>query len=176
GLTGMTVGASQYSPATSAKYETQKITLGGNPLGGTYTLTNQGQTTAGIPFDATPAAVKAALEALSNVGAGNVAVTSTSTGVYTVTFQNSVGRTNLPLLTASAAGLMGGPIAVTLQRAPSERNKIQKISFAAQPTNGEFTLGVVGQPLTDPIPYNASASVVQDKLLADISRENATVT
>lgn len=42
---------------------------------GTFTLTFRGQTTAALPFSATPAQVQAALEALSTVGVGNVICT-----------------------------------------------------------------------------------------------------
>lgn len=45
---------------------------------GTYTLTWRGQTTAGIAYNANDATLIAALEALSTVGAGNVAVVSGS--------------------------------------------------------------------------------------------------
>ena len=42
---------------------------------GTYTLTYSGQTTAAIAYNATPAQVQSALEALSNVGVGQVSCT-----------------------------------------------------------------------------------------------------
>jgi hypothetical protein len=44
------------------------------PTGGTFTLTFEGQTTAPIAFDATAAEINKKLEALSTIGAGNVAV------------------------------------------------------------------------------------------------------
>jgi hypothetical protein len=86
------------APSTNAKY-----TLTSNPsppTAGTFTLTVAGQTTGGIAHNATPAAVQAALEALSTVGAGNVTVTLTANGptlavassVYTVEFVNAMGR------------------------------------------------------------------------------------
>lgn len=67
---------------------------------GTFTLTYSGQTTAAIAYTANPAAVQAALEALSTVGAGNVLVTLTTAGptletattVYTIEFVNDLGQ------------------------------------------------------------------------------------
>ncbi|MGZ9829857.1 hypothetical protein ACXYTP_23370 [Tsukamurella ocularis] len=53
--------------------------------GGTFTLTFAGQTTTGIAYNAAPATVRAALEALSSVGAGNVTVTGTA-GNYVLAF------------------------------------------------------------------------------------------
>lgn len=110
--------------STSATY-----TLTANvapPTAGTFTLTYAGQTTAGIAFGATPAAVQAALELLSTVGAGNVEVSLTTLGptlatastVYTITFKRALAAQPITLtgtftgLTASgsialAAGTVG---------------------------------------------------------------------
>ena len=51
--------------------ETQSIVIANTPTGGTFTLTYDGQTTAGIAYDAAASAVDSALEALSNIGAGD---------------------------------------------------------------------------------------------------------
>lgn len=63
------------------------VAITGSPTGGTYqlTVTRDGstQTTSALPFNATTAAVDAALEALPNVGAGNASVTGTA-AAYTV--------------------------------------------------------------------------------------------
>jgi predicted acyl esterase len=74
--------------------------------GGTFTLTFDGQTTGPIAFDATPAAVDAALEGLSSVGTGAVNVTGSSSN-YTVTFTGSLARTDVPELTSDGSGLIG---------------------------------------------------------------------
>lgn len=84
------------------------VTFTGVPTGGTFTLmvTNAaGTQSATITYTTslTPAAVKAALEALSNVGAGNATVTGSNGGPYTVTFA-TVGTT----MAASAYALTGG--------------------------------------------------------------------
>ena len=47
-----------------------------NATGGTFTLTFNGQTTAPLAFNATAAQIEAALEALSNIGAGNIQATA----------------------------------------------------------------------------------------------------
>lgn len=67
----LTIDPSTYG----AQVQTLKIT--GNPTGGTFTLTAGGQTTAAIPFNATPAAVQSALELLTSIGVGNVQVSGT---------------------------------------------------------------------------------------------------
>lgn len=59
--------------------------------GGTYTITILGQTTAAIAWNASAATVKAAIEALSSIGAHVVSVTGTNfnTG-YTVVFDSTI--------------------------------------------------------------------------------------
>ena len=107
------------------------------PTAGTFTLTYSGQTTGAIAFDAAPAAVEAALEALSTVGAGNVEVVATvATGagtlavggnVYTIEFTQALAQAPRTLtgtftgLTAAgtialAAGVTGVvPTAIPIQ-------------------------------------------------------------
>jgi hypothetical protein len=88
--------------------EVQTVTITGSPTGGTFTLTYSGQTTAGIAYNATAATVKNALQALSTVGNGNVSVTGSAGGPYTVTFQGDLAGVNAAAMTASGAGLTGG--------------------------------------------------------------------
>jgi hypothetical protein len=81
--------------------------------GGTFTLTYSGQTTAAIAYNATAAAIQTALETLSNIAPGDVAVVrDVVTGPFTVTFMGTLGNTNVAQLTASGASLTGGGIAV----------------------------------------------------------------
>ena len=53
----------------------QTVTRTGDPTGGTFTLTFDGQTTSSIAYDSSAATVDSALEALSSIGSGNVVVT-----------------------------------------------------------------------------------------------------
>lgn len=88
--------------------EVQTVTITGTPTGGTFTLTYNGQTTAGIAYNAASAAVLAALEALSNIAPGDVVVGGgPGPGTpWTVTFAAVLG--NVTQMTASGAGLTGG--------------------------------------------------------------------
>ena len=96
--------------------EVQRITITGTPTGGTFTLTFQGQTTAGIAFNANAAAVVAALEALSNVDAGEVTATGGALPgtAVDVTFVGRYAGINQPQMTGSAAGLTGGTPVLTI--------------------------------------------------------------
>jgi P22 coat protein - gene protein 5 len=88
--------------------EVQTATITGSPTGGTFTLTYSGQTTSGIAYNATANTVKTALQALSTVGNGNVSVSGSAGGPYTVTFQGDLAGVNAAAMTASGAGLTGG--------------------------------------------------------------------
>jgi hypothetical protein len=88
--------------------EVQTVTISGAPSGGTFTLTYAGQTTSAIAYNATAAAVEDALEALSNIEPGDVAVTGSAGGPYTVTFAGLLAATNVAAMTASGASLTGG--------------------------------------------------------------------
>ncbi len=105
------VGTAAPTDATSAlnttpASEVQTVTITGTPTGGTFTLTYNGATTAGIAYNAAGAAVQTALTGLSTIGAGNVAVTGS--GPYTVTFQGTLADQGVELLIGSPTGLTGG--------------------------------------------------------------------
>lgn len=71
---------------------------------GQFTLSFEGQSTPDLPFDASPANVQAALEALSTIGAGNVSVAGGRSGVSNrlrVSFIGSLSRTDVPSLLAA---------------------------------------------------------------------------
>ena len=86
--------------------EVQTIAL--TATGGTFTLAFEGQTTAPISYDASAEEVQAALEALSTIGAGNLAVSTTSRGVlYEVKFLSGLASTALEPLKADSSALAG---------------------------------------------------------------------
>jgi hypothetical protein len=94
---------------TSTKQnEVESVTITGAPTGGTFTLTFGGQTTAPIAYNASAAAVKSALGALSSIGSGNVAVSGVAGGPYAVTFQGTLGGASQAVMTSDATGLTGG--------------------------------------------------------------------
>ncbi len=73
------------------------------------------QTTTALAYNATAAAVQTALAALSNVGAGNVTVTGSNGGPYTITFSPSLSALQGMLtITANATGLTGGTPAIAV--------------------------------------------------------------
>jgi hypothetical protein len=89
---------------TSRVNEVQTITLADAAGADTFTLTFSGQTTSALDDDATAAAVQAALEALSNLVPGDVVVTGSAGGPYTVTFGGSFAGQAVPPLTGTGTG------------------------------------------------------------------------
>lgn len=90
--------------------EVQTVTITGTPTGGTFTLSWSGQTTAGIAYNATAAAVKTALAALSNLEVTDI---NTAGGPFpgtpvTVTFTGSYAHTDVAQMTANSGSLTGG--------------------------------------------------------------------
>jgi autotransporter-associated beta strand protein len=161
----MTVASNTLNLGTAVSIAT--IVDGGAAATGTFTLLFNGQTTWPLAWNATPAAVQIALEALPTVGAGNVAVTGTPGDELTLSFQNFLGNADLPTMTAMtymAAGATAVPYSST------ELNKgfgdeIQTVSFSANPSGGYYVLSYNGS-LTAPVPYDADAAALQAALEA----------
>jgi hypothetical protein len=133
--------------------EQQAVTITGTPTGGTFTLTYAGATTANIAYNAAASAVQTALEALPNIGPGNVAVSGgPGPGTpYVLTFQNQLARQNVAQLTAAHAFTGGATpaIAVTTTTAGSStdsglyvvhRGTILKKASSGSGTNNVLTL------------------------------------
>lgn len=78
--------------------EVQKITLTG-ATGGTFVLTHESNPTTALAYNASPAAVQAALEALPSIGAGNVSVTAGCHG-YVIVFIGTLAGTDESQITA----------------------------------------------------------------------------
>jgi hypothetical protein len=77
--------------------------------GGTFKLSFEGQQTGSIPYNASAAEVKAALAALSTIGAGNVEVSEPGSARYLVTFTGALAQTDVKPLGHDDSALEGGP-------------------------------------------------------------------
>lgn len=104
-----------YKPAVN---EIQSLTI--DAESGTFTLTFDGQTAAGLAFDIGASALQTALESLSNIDPGDVQVTGGpgATSPLLVEFTGTLAGANQPAMTTNAAGLSGGAataVVATLQ-------------------------------------------------------------
>lgn len=124
-LTAMCVPDDYY--VIAGEDEIQTVTVTGTPTGGTFTLTFAGDTTSAIAYNAAASAVDTALEALSTIGTGNVTVSGSAGGPYTVTFVGDFADLDVPLMTADGALLTGGTspdVTVTQTNAGVENQNI----------------------------------------------------
>lgn len=119
---------------------------------GTFTLTYSAQTTASIAYNATPAAVEAALELLSNITDVQVSGAGTSGNPWVVEFVNP-GNQNVAQMTATDT-LTGGVTTIYTSIQGSD--------------GGTFTLSD-GVTTTSAIAYNASAATIKTRLETDIT-------
>ena len=127
----------------------QTITI--DATGGTYAVTFGASVTGAIAEGGTAAALEDALEILPNIGPGNVSVTGSSGGPYTVTFTGDLSSTNVALMTADGANLTGGASTsvVTLATAGA----------AGPVTTGSYEITTVGTNLTlTTSPYAAAGA------------------
>lgn len=124
--------------------------------GGTFTLSLDHFTTSALAFNASSATVQAALEALLNVGAGNLSVTGNDGGSWTITFIGAKSDQPIDLLAVDPSQLAGGqiqasslpaisgPLTVTLQVIPDPSNFVMagQSSATIQITDGQPTMTV----------------------------------
>jgi hypothetical protein len=101
-VTGPRTALVPFAPAAEA----QTIQVTGTPTGGTFKLSVNGEVTAAIAFDADAATVQAALVALSNIAAGDVVVTGTTT--KTITFGGAYSGVDVPTIELANNSLTGG--------------------------------------------------------------------
>jgi hypothetical protein len=100
---GKNSATGMFEPYAALTNEVQTLTVIGGPTGGTFTITFDGQTTAAIAHNATAAAVQTALEALSNVNPGDIAVTGNAGGPWTLTFGGQYLGENVAQVTTTEA-------------------------------------------------------------------------
>ncbi|QDU75429.1 hypothetical protein Pan97_24610 [Bremerella volcania] len=144
--------------------EVQVVALPGNPSGGTFTLSFQGQTTSNLTHDESAADVEAALEALSNIGSGNVSVTGDDGGPWTIVFTGGLASTDVAQITASGANLTGGTVTIsTIQTAVPNQNEQVLLTMSASVTSGTFTINYDSSDSTD-VAYNATSAAVKAAL------------
>lgn len=104
---GVVTSSGKVGPYTGdSTDEVQTVTEGGSGLT-SFTLTYSGQTTASIAAAATAAQVQTALENLSNIDVGDVTVTGSAGGPYTVTFGGKLANADIAQMTATPTGGTG---------------------------------------------------------------------
>jgi hypothetical protein len=103
---GKVTAGGKYGPYSGTTDEVQTLTVGGAGLT-SFTITYAGQTTGSIAAAATATTVQTALEALSNIAPGDVTVTGSAGGPWTVTFGGTLADTNVAAVTTTPTGGTG---------------------------------------------------------------------
>lgn len=145
----------------------QKLVIAGSS--GTFTLTFQGQQTAGIAWNAATSAVQSALEALSNIDAGDVEVIGTVTGTMYVEFKVQWAAQNILIMTGANAT---GDAAVTITKI---RNDVQKLTFANGSAGETYKLTYRAQT-TAAIAFDATPAQIKTALELLSTIDTVTVT
>lgn len=83
-----------------------------NAVGGTFTISFSGQTTAALAFNAGANDVQNALAALSNIGVGNITVNNTDP--YVLYFTGTMANVAQPMVTVNKASLTGVNVTATV--------------------------------------------------------------
>jgi hypothetical protein len=94
------VGVQEITVLGAFLNEIQTLTVTDGAAADAFTVSYAGQTTASVAWDVSAENLKTALEALSNIDPGDVAVTEAG-GVYTVVFQGALAETNVDEMTAT---------------------------------------------------------------------------
>jgi hypothetical protein len=108
----------QIAAAAASSVQTLSIT-GTAPTSGQFVISFNGQLTSAIPYNATTAQVQAALQALPNVGSGNVTCTGgplPGTAVV-CTFAGTLANLPEPLMTTQSSTLNTGTAAIAMTTA-----------------------------------------------------------
>lgn len=120
--------------------EIQSIAFNGTITGGTYKLGFNSVLTSSIAYTATASQVQTALQGLSSIGAGNVAVAGTNPML--VTFQGALANTNVATMAKDDSALVNGTINIGLPQAGSAGRvadtDIHLDPFTARITNGQL--------------------------------------
>jgi hypothetical protein len=155
---------------TSTENERQTVTFDPFVTGGAFTLAFEGEATGPIAFDASSAEIAAALEGLSRLGSGSLAISGSAGGPWTIEFAGSLADTNVPQLTSDASGLSGESeitvVATNLGDAPGRFGS--EMIDEAQPLVLQDTLPP-GVEATRVIPYGGGSNLGNNR-----QREHAT--
>ena len=143
--------------------EVQAIEIDDDVSGGTFTLSFGGYTTGTIAWNASIAVVEAALEALTSIGLGNVAVTGAAP-IWIITFGGTLGDSDVALITGDGALLTGGS-AVDVEIAETVAgvdavDEIQELEATTALTVGVYTITLLGET-TQNISFDATAIEVE---------------
>lgn len=128
--------------SVSGVNEVQTVGIDNATTSGTFTLTYDGQTTGTINWNANAAAVKSALELLSNIDLVSVTGGPGPTTDWIVEFQGTLAGQNVVAMTGDGSLLVGGSTTVTITETTPGENSAIDITW------GGVTVGAINAPGT----------------------------
>lgn len=148
---GKITATGKYGPYAGTTDEVQTLTVGGSGLT-SFTITWNGQTTGSIAAAAIGSTIQTSLEALPNIGVGDVIVTGGSGGPWTVTFAGTLADTNVAAMTTTPTGGSGTvtvatPTAGGADGSADGTEVFAGILFAPVPAPSSTAIDVVGAML-----------------------------
>jgi len=173
-------------PSVTAVSEVQTMSIDGNPNGGHYHLTYDGQTTGEIDHDAPSTgigSIQEALEALPNVNTGDITVAGGAKGLdsgdVTFTFSDSLGDVSMILVDDSALTGSGALDVTVTETEKGVDTWIKKNSNTVTDALTGITLNLhdvteVDEPIKITISRNTGA--VSGKINSMVSAYNALIT
>jgi len=150
---------------SSATPEVQTITVT-DADGGTFDVSFDSSATATVDWNESEAGMEAALEGLSTIDGDNVDV-SASGQSWTVTFTNALRDRNLDPITVDGSALT---------HTNTELTPSVGVTTDTDGVGGTFTLSTDGGDASDPIPWDASPTEIEDALKASDDFDDVSAT
>lgn len=163
---GRITATDKYGPYSGTTDEVQTLTVGGSGLT-SFTITWNGQTTGSIAAAAVGATIQTALEALSNIGVGDVTVTGGAGGPWTVTFGGALADTNVAAMTTTPTGGTGVVTVATTTAGGADGSSdgtevLAGFLFSPVPAPSSTSVDVIGAMLDHGKVVNAKLPVPVD--------------
>lgn len=163
---------------TGGDEEVKTVTVNNSPTGGTWSWVDAIYgTVSGLAYNISAANLQTALE--TPYGAGNVTVTGSNGGPFTVTFGGDLEHVDIPDVTFVNTSLTGGNATVsvtTTTPGSAGTDEVQVITFYGSPSGGTFTVTFNGFT-TAALAFNISSADLQTALrgLSSIGSGNINV-
>ena len=138
----------------------QTVAVTGGTAGDNVVLSYDGQSTAELAYDISPADLQTALRALSNINGANVAVTDGDPAGWVVEFIGALAKTDVPAMTGTCG-----------------RNEKQTVAVSGGAAGDKLVLTYDGQSTAE-LAYNISSADLQTALraLSSVNGTNVAVT
>ena len=158
--------------------EVQNLSFSAPPLGGeTFTLDFDGQTTVSILDTDGASELTTKLQALSNIGVGNVAVTGSYGSGFDITFQGDLASTNVAQIVVSTNSTSSTITPTTTIAGRSSSPNLKRLGEAVVVTTQHNVLGLIpGNSLGGGVTITNTETVTGSLPVSNLTRNGSSVT